>query len=60
MAAILMTAIKSFIGLSTDTKPTSVPDGSTYHSVDTGDQWIFFNGMWERDLRLTRALEIVS
>ena len=43
------------------------PDVSTYkqigqgtilHFVDTGDEYIFHNGVWERDLRRVRALEL--
>lgn len=46
-------------GLSGDTKPASPPAGSTYHAVDTGEEWVYLDGMWERDLRLAKALEIV-
>jgi len=57
--AIKKTAtIQTFQGLSTDDKPTSPPEGSTYHAVDTGEQFVFYDGMWELDLRLTTALEI--
>jgi hypothetical protein len=44
-----------YMGLSTDDKPSAPPEGSSYHSVDTGDVWIFHNGMWELDLRQIRV-----
>lgn len=50
---------KEYIGLSTDSKPMNVAEGSTYHSVDTGELWIFHDFMWELDLRLATALEMV-
>ena len=49
----------AYIGLSSDDKPENVAEGSTYHSVDIGEQWIYHDGMWEYDLRLTAALEMV-
>lgn len=60
MAVSLETSIKRFNGLSTDDKPTTdVPEGSIFHIVDTGELYIFTGGMWEPDLRLSRALEAV-
>jgi hypothetical protein len=43
-------------GLSTDDKPTSAPQGMTLHCVDTGEEWVFYDGMWTLDLRRARAL----
>jgi len=51
MAVRLVTAKQVFIGLSTDTKPSSPPEGSTYHVLDTGEEYIFYNDTWEQDLR---------
>jgi hypothetical protein len=40
------------IGLSTDTKPTKLPDetplavGSTFYEVDTSDFYILYNNTW--------------
>ena len=31
----------SFVGLSTDTKPTSAPNGSTFLEMDTSNVYIF-------------------
>ncbi len=33
-----------YIGLSSDTKPTSVPVGSEFFETDTGDTYITYNG----------------
>ena len=42
----------AWTGLSSDPKPeTGVPDGSMFHCVDTGEEYIFHDGMWEDDLR---------
>ena len=35
-----------FVGLSTDTKPTDCQEGSSYYSVDTGCEWIFYGTTW--------------
>jgi len=35
-----------FLGLSTDTKPTDAPNGATFKSMDTGEVWLYFDGMW--------------
>lgn len=48
-----------YIGLSSDDKPMNVAEGSTFHSVDTGECWIYHDLMWEFDLRLTTALKAV-
>ena len=34
------------LGLSTDTKPTDVPNGSTFIEVDTSKYYIFWLGDW--------------
>jgi len=46
----------SYMGLSTDTKPSDAPEGSTFHAVDTGAQYVYFDGTWEEDLRKIYAL----
>lgn len=50
MAQKMVTVIKNFIGLHSDTKPasSSVPNGAKFHSVDTDEYWIFLDSMWER------------
>lgn len=44
MAVILETRIQRFIGLSTDTKPTGVPDGSYFWCYDTGTLFKCYDG----------------
>ena len=58
MTVSLVATIQRFNGLSTDDKPESVPEGSTFHAIDTGEMWIYHQDMWEIDLRLTKALEM--
>lgn len=60
MAVSLIATIQRFQGLSSDDKPTTPPEGSTYHVIDTGEQYIFFNGSWEPDLRLIYAIQEAS
>lgn len=58
MTVEMVATIKRFQGLSTDEFPTKdVPTGSTFHCIDTGDQYIYVEEMWEKDLRLVAALE---
>lgn len=60
MTVFLVSNYRQWQGLSTDEKPTTdVTEGSTYHSVDTGEEYVFHNGMWERDLRRIAALQAV-
>ena len=47
-----------YVGLSSDSRPESVAEGSTYHAVDTGEPWIYHDGMWEVDNRLVWAMQI--
>ena len=35
---------------------TEAPEGSTYHAVNTGAQYIFHNGGWVEDLRMIYAM----
>ena len=44
-------------GYSSDIKPMSgVPEGSTFHVVDTGEVFFFHDEMWVRDLRMKFAM----
>jgi hypothetical protein len=57
MAEKKIATIKRWQGLSTDPKPSDdVPEGSTFHAVDTGAQFVYYDGTWEEDLRLIYAL----
>lgn len=45
MSVIMITTVKNFIGLSTDTKPTTeVPPGSTFWAYDTGVLFKTYDG----------------
>lgn len=60
MAVKMIITIKRWQGLSTDTKPSSdVPEGATYHAIDTGDEYVYYDGTWELDLRRIAALRAV-
>ena len=59
MTIKLETNIQRFNGVSSDAKPDSPPEGSTFHNVDTGERFIFHNDMWEDDLRLIYALNAI-
>jgi len=60
MSVKLVTTIQRFQQLSSDEKPSSPPEGSTLHIVDTGEQYIYFDGSWEPDLRLIYAIQEAS
>jgi hypothetical protein len=51
MAYQLVQSKQEYIGLSADTKPEAASPGSTYHAVDTGEEWVYYNGVWSVDLR---------
>lgn len=59
MTVLIKGIAKDYIGLSTDSKPENVMEGSTYHAVDTGECWVYHDLMWELDLRLAIALRTV-
>jgi len=44
--AILITSVKRFIGLSTDTKPTGAQSGSTFFEFNTGYMYIYNGYAW--------------
>ncbi len=58
--AKLLTAIKRFIGESSDRKATDVPDGSTFLEKDTGNLFIFSttDGGWHLKDETTAALRL--
>ena len=41
--------IPRFFGLSTDTKPTGVPVGSTFTETDTQEEFVYDGANWTRD-----------
>lgn len=46
MAVQLVTNILRYIGLSTDTKPTSVPVGSMFLATDIGCNYLYDGSSW--------------
>lgn len=51
---------KHLQALSTDEWPLSgVEDGATLHVVDSGEEYVFHDGAWEKDLRRIAALRAV-
>lgn len=36
----------AYVGLSTETKPSDAPDGSTFLEADTDTYWISYQGGW--------------
>ena len=52
MTVCLETTIKRFNGQDGDQVTiTDVPEGSTFHAVDTGKKYIYHDGGWAEDLR---------
>ena len=49
-----------YIGLSSDEYPVNVIEGSTLHMVDTGEQFVSHEGIWEEDLRLIYAIKTAN
>ena len=56
MTSKLISRVQNYHGLSTDEKPDEPSEGSTFHAVDTGEQYVFFDGSWEPDLRMIYAV----
>lgn len=65
MTVYLETTIQRWNGLSTDDKPIStstftVKEGSTFHAIDTGEEFVFHNDMWTQDLRRINAIKMAA
>ena len=50
----------NYIGLSSDGLPINVIEGSTLHKIDTGEQLVSHDGIWEQDLRLIFAIQAAT
>jgi len=59
MTVKLEANIQRFNGISSDGKPESPPEGSTFHVIDTGEKYIFHNGTWEEDLSFIYAFNAI-
>lgn len=55
MTVSLVTTIQRWIGLSTDTKPTSAPEGSTFFETNTGQGWVWDESNWVEDISMINA-----
>ena len=60
MAIALETVKQKFNGASSDVKPDDVPEGSEFHAVDTGEEFLYHNGMWVQDLRKINAIKAAA
>jgi len=65
MTVCLETVIQRWNGLSTDDKPittatVTVSEGSTFHAIDTGEEFIYHNDMWAQDLRRINAIKMAA
>ena len=63
MAATLTTGDRNWICVSSDAFPVAgngAKEGDNMHIIDTGEEYIFFNDMWETDLRLISAVRKAS
>ena len=56
MAAEFVSTIQRWIGLEADTKPTATRAGSTFHELDTGKKYIWFNNDWVQDVSMVYAV----
>ncbi len=57
MAVVLITNVKKYIGLSTDTKPTNgLKIGSEFYETDTGQNWFWEGSNWVEDLTIINAI----
>jgi hypothetical protein len=55
MAVKLITDVRKFIGLSTDTKPYLTGIGGKFTEIDTGAKFLWNGEQWVDDLTLTYA-----
>lgn len=56
----LLSSIKRFIGTSGERKTLDCQDGSTFFETDTGDLYVFREGVWslKEELNLTLRIEV--
>lgn len=51
---------REYTGLSSDELPSNPNEGSTFHVVDTGEEYVFYNGTWEPDMRRIYAMQMAE
>ena len=47
MTVVLISSVRNYVGLSSDTKPASKPAGSTFYETDTGATYIYDGAAWQ-------------
>lgn len=52
MTVTLIVAIQTWIGLSTDTKPSAPPVGSTFYETDSGATHVYDGSAWQQKLSI--------
>ena len=57
MTVKFVTKVQRWMGLDSDTKPTSPPVGSTFYETNTGQDFIYNGSNWVEDLRLMKAVQ---
>jgi hypothetical protein len=60
MAVQLETNVQRWNGAAADDKPATATEGSTFHAVDTGEEYVYHNGMWALDLRKINAIKMAA
>jgi len=60
MTVCLETVKQRWNGSSADAKPDTAQEGSEFHAVDTGEEFIYHNGMWVQDLRKINAIKMAA
>lgn len=57
MTTTLLRVIQRWVGLSTDTKPTTdVPVGSLFYELNTGQGFIWDGANWIEDIRMMYSM----
>jgi len=60
MTVCLESTKQRWNGAAADAKPTTASEGSEFHAVDTGEEFIYHNGMWVQDLRKINAIKMAA
>jgi hypothetical protein len=50
VTVVLITSIRTFVGVSGDTKPTDAPAGSTFYETDTRTIHVYNGSAWSAKL----------
>ena len=58
MTVVLIAAIQTWLGLSTDTKPTTPPGGSTFYETDTSATYVYDGSAWQLQPKVTDGIVV--